>query len=87
MVSIEASVSKGWLHKNGGFNFDTLVKSSDKEDNLDIDSIYYRANLEPTEQYVLAEKKTSKHRIKANETGYTNLVITGDWIDNGWIGL
>lgn len=22
MVSIEASVSKGWLHKNGGFNFD-----------------------------------------------------------------
>src|SRR5512145_903996 len=22
MISIEASVSKGWLHKNGGFNFD-----------------------------------------------------------------
>ena len=23
MITIEASVSKGWLHKNGGFNFDT----------------------------------------------------------------
>ena len=22
MISIEASVSKGWLHQNGGFNFD-----------------------------------------------------------------
>ena len=23
-------------------------------------------------------------RIKANETGFDNLVITGDWIDNGF---
>jgi len=27
---------------------------------------------------------SSQHRIKANATAYSNLIITGDWIDNGF---
>lgn len=72
-------------HKDGkGFNMSTLVKAGAGANGLQSDSIYYRANLEPTEQYVLADKGTSKYRLSAGKTGFKNLVITGDWIDNGW---
>ena len=43
---------------------------------------YFRANIEPTEHYVLSVTGSSKYRLAANESGYDNLVITGDWTKN-----
>lgn len=45
---------------------------------------YLRANVDPSERYVLSVAKSSRHRLKANATSVENLVITGDWIDNGF---
>lgn len=45
---------------------------------------FMRANIDPSERYVLSVAKSSRHRLKANATGIDNLVITGDWIDNGF---
>lgn len=47
------------------------------------DTQYWRSNCEPHERCTLALPGTGRFRLKAGETGYTNLVITGDWIDNG----
>lgn len=48
---------------------------------------YFRANIDPTERYVLSVAGSSKHRLKADESGYNNLYLTGDWIDNGWMNV
>lgn len=45
---------------------------------------YERANIEPSELYVMSVAGSSRFRIKANETGFANLTICGDWIDNGF---
>jgi len=46
-------------------------------------SQYWRSNCDPHERCTLALPGTAKFRIRANETGYSNLTIAGDWIDNG----
>jgi len=47
------------------------------------ESQYWRSNCEPHERCTLALPGTGQYRIKAGDTGYANLVISGDWIDNG----
>ena len=47
------------------------------------ESQYWRSNCDPHERCTLALPGTAKYRIRADDTGYTNLTIAGDWIDNG----
>ena len=47
------------------------------------DKQFWKANIDPTERYVLAPAGTTRHRMKANETGFDNLFVAGDWIYNG----
>lgn len=47
------------------------------------DTQYWRSNCEPHERCTVALPGTAQYRLKAGETGYGNLIITGDWIDNG----
>ncbi len=44
---------------------------------------FWRANIDPTERYVTSPPGSTAARIKAWETGFANLVITGDWIYTG----
>jgi uncharacterized protein with NAD-binding domain and iron-sulfur cluster len=57
---------------NGGIQRDLVMDS------------YVRANVDPSERYVMSVAHSNSARLKANETGCDNLVITGDWIDNGF---
>lgn len=43
---------------------------------------YMRANIAPSERYVLSRAGTIEARIRADNTGYKNLALAGDWIDN-----
>jgi uncharacterized protein with NAD-binding domain and iron-sulfur cluster len=55
----------------------------DNEPQLGINRLYsqyLRANIDPSERYVLSVVGSSKHRLKTDETGFENLYITGDWI-------
>ena len=67
---------------DGAFNWDYLVDISNSNGIDRLHQQYIRANIDPSERYVLTVKDTSKHRIKTNDTGYKNLFITGDWIQN-----
>jgi uncharacterized protein with NAD-binding domain and iron-sulfur cluster len=42
-----------------------------------------RANTGPLERYVLALPGTLQYRLRADETGFRNLVFAGDWTRNG----
>ncbi len=47
------------------------------------DSQYFRPNINPSDGYVLSVPGSSKRRMAADESGFKNLVLAGDWIDNG----
>ncbi|MCG9873489.1 MAG: NAD(P)-binding protein [Leptospiraceae bacterium] len=42
---------------------------------------YIRANIDPTERYVLSVPGSGKYRLKAGESGFDGLILCGDWID------
>lgn len=47
---------------------------------------YERANINPSDRYVQSVADTAKFRLAADGSGFANLVITGDWILNGYNG-
>lgn len=44
---------------------------------------YVRANVDPSDRYVLSLPGTGRYRLRADASGYKNLVLAGDWIDSG----
>ena len=44
---------------------------------------FWRANIDPTESYVTSPPGSTAARLKAWGTGFSNLVIAGDWIYTG----
>lgn len=40
---------------------------------------YLRANVEPSERYVLSVPGSGRHRIRPDDTGFANLYAVGDW--------
>ncbi|MEO1399736.1 MAG: NAD(P)-binding protein [Cyanobacteria bacterium J06635_1] len=47
-------------------------------------SQFLRINIFPTERYVMSVPKSTEYRLKADESGFDNLYLTGDWIRNGF---
>ncbi|MBY6014211.1 NAD(P)-binding protein [Qipengyuania gaetbuli] len=46
-------------------------------------SRYSRANIDPSERYTLTVRGSTRHRMTASGSTYSNLYLTGDWIQNG----
>jgi uncharacterized protein with NAD-binding domain and iron-sulfur cluster len=44
---------------------------------------YCRANVDPSDRYVQSLPGTGRFRLRADGSGYRNLVLAGDWIDCG----
>ncbi len=59
-----------------------LVDPSGAVGEARLDSQYCHSNCGPSERCTLALPGTNQFRMKAGETGYSNLVVTGDWTDN-----
>ena len=61
---------------------DLLVDFEDREGVKRFDFQYWRANIDPSERYVSSLKGTTQFRLKSGESGFSNLVLAGDWTDN-----
>jgi hypothetical protein len=48
------------------------------------DSQYWRANVNPSDRYVLSLPGSDRFRLKTDDTGFANLYVAGDWIDSGF---
>jgi uncharacterized protein with NAD-binding domain and iron-sulfur cluster len=48
-----------------------------------LDDQYYRANTEGSERYVQSVPGSLRHRLPADDSGFSNLVLAGDWTRNG----
>ena len=64
------------------FNWDLLVDARNSVGAARLKSQYWRSNCGPSERCTLSLPNTNQYRMKAGETGYKNLYITGDWTDN-----
>jgi uncharacterized protein with NAD-binding domain and iron-sulfur cluster len=69
--------------QKGAFDWSTLVDPNEKQGVERFDSQFWRANIDPSERYVLSVKGSSQHRLGTNETAFSNFYITGDWIKTG----
>ncbi len=66
-----------------GFDWSTLVDMNGGVGEKRFDSQYWRANVDPSERYVLSVVDSTKHRLRTDNTGYENFYVTGDWIRTG----
>ena len=57
--------------------------SADTSGPARFDSQFWRANIDPSERYVLSVPGSTKHRLHANQPDFGNLWVTGDWTYNG----
>lgn len=44
---------------------------------------YWRANVEPSDRYILSLKGSTQYRLKADASEFNNLYLAGDWTLNG----
>lgn len=68
-----------------GVDPDALVGCADEPPKDRLAAQYHRANFEPSERYVLSPKGSDRHRLGATGAGIDNLVLAGDWTDNGFL--
>ncbi|QLE58571.1 NAD(P)-binding protein [Nostoc sp. TCL26-01] len=67
-----------------GLNWDLLIDSQNRQGAERFQAQYWRVNINPSERYVLSVPGSTKYRLKTDESGFNNLYLTGDWINNGY---
>ena len=82
----------GWFFKNAttleypeGMKLDVIhdFSRTAKTDYGRLKTQFFRANVNPTDRYTLSLPGSNKYRLKADESGFDNLILTGDWINFG----
>jgi hypothetical protein len=65
------------------FQCEILVDQDGRTGMQRLDAQFWRANVEPSERYVLSVKNSGKYRIEPGASGFSNLYAVGDWTRNG----
>ena len=68
------------------YKWSNLISSKENKgkDKHPLDDQYIRANIMPTERYILCVPGSSKHRLPTHDPQeFTNLYLAGDWTKNG----
>jgi hypothetical protein len=69
---------------DGGFDWAVLFDSSGREGRERMRAQYWRANIDPSERYVLSVPGTARYRLANGDTGVRNLIVAGDWTRTDW---
>jgi hypothetical protein len=69
---------------DGGFRWSLLCGGPGEASGPErLDSQYWRANIDPSDRYVQSLPGTDQFRLAPGRSGFDNLVVAGDWTDNG----
>ena len=81
---LEKKVAQLWPSVDSmlAFDFSMLLDPNNGKGRQRFHAQYLRANHEPHALCTLALPKKTRFRMKPDGTGYDNLFVTGDWIDN-----
>ncbi len=80
---LDTHITALWPNAGSPFKWDWLVDSSGAAGRARFDSQYWRANVDPSERYVLSVAGSTAYRIATDGAGFSNLYLTGDWIRTG----
>jgi uncharacterized protein with NAD-binding domain and iron-sulfur cluster len=67
----------------GSFRWDLLCGRDGHAGRSAIETQLCLANIDPSDRYVQCAPGSDAYRLRADESGYDNLVLAGDWTDNG----
>ncbi|SHN09349.1 Acetoacetate decarboxylase (ADC) [Duganella sacchari] len=68
---------------SGAFPWQWLVDGSEATGVQRFDAQYWRANVDPSERYVMSVVNSTRYRLRTDQSGFSNLFLTGDWIKTG----
>ena len=71
-------------HDPASLKWSDLIAPDDLKGMARFDAQYWRANVDPIERYVLSLPRTNQYRLKADQSGFDHLILTGNWIDTGF---
>jgi uncharacterized protein with NAD-binding domain and iron-sulfur cluster len=69
---------------DGGFDWSVLADPQDRQGRARMQAQYWRANVDPSERYVLSVPGTGRYRLANGDTDVRNLVVAGDWTRTDW---
>jgi uncharacterized protein with NAD-binding domain and iron-sulfur cluster len=61
------------------FRWELLIDRQERLGPARFDAQFWRANVDPSERYVLSLPGSSQHRLAPGDNGFANLVLAGDW--------
>lgn len=67
---------------HGRFDYDLLLDPEQRAGSARFDAQYWCATSNPSDRYVLSAPGTNRFRLRPQESGFDNLVFTGDWTLN-----
>jgi len=73
----------GAVAADGGFRWDLLAGGGEAAGPARLDAQYWTASTDPSDRYVQSPPGSGAHRLAADESGYRNLFLAGDWINCG----
>jgi uncharacterized protein with NAD-binding domain and iron-sulfur cluster len=75
----------GWLLPGAArgagraLDWNLLHADATKHGDARLDEQWLRANIDPSERYVLSPPRVNSHRLPSHASGFANLVLAGDW--------
>lgn len=66
-----------------GFDWHLLSGVNGERGGAAVDTQHVSVNVDPSDRYVQSIPGTDRYRLRADESGYDNLVLAGDWTDSG----
>ncbi|WP_438001041.1 NAD(P)-binding protein [Sorangium sp. So ce185] len=64
----------------GELNWHLLVDPEERAGEARLDGQFWTAPANPSDRYVLSAPGTNRYRLRADESGYENLLFAGDWV-------
>ena len=80
---ISAHLLPAFRTAGGGFDFSLLADPAGGSGEARFRAQFFRANIDPSERYVMSVKGSTKYRLHAARSGFANLWLAGDWTQNG----
>ena len=66
----------------GSLNWDLLIDPQQRIGEQRFEQQFWKANVEPSERYVMTVKGSTQYRLRPDQSGFDNLYLAGDWTRN-----
>jgi uncharacterized protein with NAD-binding domain and iron-sulfur cluster len=84
LKQLEGRIGALWpANGSRGFHWQWLLAPAAAAGQARFDSQFWRANVDPSERYVLSVAGSTRFRLGAGESGFANLYLAGDWLKTG----